>query len=306
MSPGELWRLKNARPGPASLFEIRWRTSISSGFGRPPGWSKENRGPCTTTELRPRLGRERHKGIVLDPAKSFSDAELQKWWANPDAAILNRVYDAFDGAQPNIGSFNAAASTADGCVWFSNGIVVQMLDPSRIAEPVTAPAASIESVIVDRKEVAGFNNLRIGPHPRELQIDYTSPTFSVPQRVTFRYKLDGYDDSWHDAGPRRWAGDRYRDDAAAAGGQPLRLAGHARARGDRQRAARRPKRSRRRHRDRASRSGGDRVLDVCAPRVVAANPRLAWPFPSFEAAASTNRAWRAARLAYRTHSTRLI
>jgi hypothetical protein len=237
---------------------------------------------------------------------SFSDAELQKWWANPDAAILNRVYDAFDGAQPNIGSFNAAASTADGCVWLSNGVVVQMLDPSRIAEPVTAAAASIESVIVDRKEVAGFNNLRIGPHPRELQIDYTSPTFSVPQRVTFRYKLDGYDDSWHDAGPRRWAGDRYRDDAAAAGGRPLRLAGHARARGDRQRAARRPKRSRRRHRDRASRSGRDRVLDVCAPRVVAANPRLAWPFPSFEAAASTNRAWRAARLAYRTHSTRLI
>jgi ligand-binding sensor domain-containing protein len=35
----------------------------------------------------------------------FPDAELQKWWANPDAIIQSRVYDAFDGAQPNIGSF---------------------------------------------------------------------------------------------------------------------------------------------------------------------------------------------------------
>ena len=80
----------------------------------------------------------------------FSDAELQKWWANPDAMILTRVYDAFDGAQPNIGSFNAAASTADGRVWFSSGVVVQMLDPSRISQPAGPAAASVESVIVDR------------------------------------------------------------------------------------------------------------------------------------------------------------
>ena len=40
---------------------------------------------------------------------------------------------------------------------------------------------------------------------RDLQIDYTSPTFSIPQKVKFRYKLDGYDDDWHEAGPRRQA-----------------------------------------------------------------------------------------------------
>jgi signal transduction histidine kinase len=80
-----------------------------------------------------------------------------------------------------------------------------MLDPSRIAEPATAAAASIESVIVDRREVAGVDNLRIGPRLRELQIDYTSPTFTVSEKVTFRYKLDPYDDGWHDAGARRQA-----------------------------------------------------------------------------------------------------
>ena len=135
----------------------------------------------------------------------FSDAELQKWWANPDAMIRNRVYDAFDGAQPNIGSFNAAASTSDGRVWFSSGVVVQMLDPSRISQPARPAAASVESVIVDRKEFAAIDNLEVGPHLRDLQIDYTSPTFSIPQKVKFRYKLDGYDDGWHEAGPRRQA-----------------------------------------------------------------------------------------------------
>jgi len=135
----------------------------------------------------------------------FSDAELQKWWANPDAMIQNRVYDAFDGAQPNIGSFNAAASTADGRVWFSSGVAVQMLDPSRMSDPARPAAATVESVIVDRKEFAASDNLEVGPHVRDLQIDYTSPTLSIPQKVKFRYKLDGYDDDWHEAGPRRQA-----------------------------------------------------------------------------------------------------
>ena len=52
----------------------------------------------------------------------FSDAELQQWSADPAAMIRTRVYDGFDGAQPNIGSFNAAAATPDGRVWFSSGV----------------------------------------------------------------------------------------------------------------------------------------------------------------------------------------
>jgi hypothetical protein len=38
-----------------------------------------------------------------------------------------------------------------------------------------------------------------------LQIDYTSPTFTAPQKVKFRYRLDFYDGDWRDAGARRQA-----------------------------------------------------------------------------------------------------
>ena len=48
-------------------------------------------------------------------------------------------------------------------------------------------------------------NLNVPPNPRDLQIDYTSPTFSIPQRVNFRYRLDNYDRDWHEAGTRRQA-----------------------------------------------------------------------------------------------------
>jgi len=60
-------------------------------------------------------------------------------------------------------------------------------------------------VVVDRKPFAPHDQLSIAPHPRELQVDYTSPVFSVPRRVIFRYRLDPYDRDWHEAGARRQA-----------------------------------------------------------------------------------------------------
>ena len=135
----------------------------------------------------------------------FSDSELQRWWANPDTIVQNRRYDKFDGAQPNIGSFNAAATTPDGRVWFSSGVVVQMVDPPKLLAKALPATTYIESVVVDRKELPATANLRVAPHPRDLQIDYTSPTFLIPQRVKFRYRLDNYDHEWHDAGTRRQA-----------------------------------------------------------------------------------------------------
>jgi signal transduction histidine kinase/ligand-binding sensor domain-containing protein len=135
----------------------------------------------------------------------LSDSELERWWANPDTVVQNRVFDTFDGAQPNIGSFNAAATTPDGRVWFSSGVVVQMVDPSRLSPEALPAPAYIESLVADRKQFEATENLRLPPNPRDLQVDYTSPTFAIPQKVKFRYQLDGYDRDWHDAGTRRQA-----------------------------------------------------------------------------------------------------
>jgi signal transduction histidine kinase len=79
------------------------------------------------------------------------------------------------------------------------------VDPSRLSQKALPAETYIESVNVDRKEFAATEGLKLSPHPRDLQIDYTSPTFLIPQRVRFRYRLDGYDHDWHDAGTRRQA-----------------------------------------------------------------------------------------------------
>jgi signal transduction histidine kinase len=140
-------------------------------------------------------------GVVQVP-----DSELERWRANPEAVVQTRVYDVLDGARPAGGpSFNAAAYSSDGRVWFATGFVVEMVDPSRLSQKALPAQTYIESLVADRKGFDATPNLKVPPNPRDLQIDYTSPTFSIPQRVKFRYRLDGYDRDWKDAGTRRQA-----------------------------------------------------------------------------------------------------
>jgi len=136
----------------------------------------------------------------------FPDSELERWRANPEAIVQTRVYDVLDGARPAGGpSFNAGAYSSDGRVWFATGFVVEMVDPSKLSQKALPAQAYIESLVADRKEFKATPNLKVPPNPRDVQIDYTSPTFSIPQKVNFRYRLDGYDRDWHEAGTRRQA-----------------------------------------------------------------------------------------------------
>ena len=133
------------------------------------------------------------------------DSELERWWANPQAMVQVRVYDELDGAAAGRPNFNSAAYSRDGRVWFASGVRVQMLDPSRLSQRAPAAMTHIESLTVDRKEFAPTGHLKLRPHPREVQIDYTSPELLIPQKVKFRYRLDGYERDWREAGTRRQA-----------------------------------------------------------------------------------------------------
>jgi signal transduction histidine kinase len=135
----------------------------------------------------------------------LADSELQRWWENPDAVVRIRLNDALDGARPGRYGITSADVSRDGRVWFATGFVVQMVNPSRLSQAALPAQTHVDSVIVDRRELKAVDELEIGPNPRDLQIGYTSPTFAIPQKVRFRYRLDGHDHDWHDAGTRRQA-----------------------------------------------------------------------------------------------------
>ena len=136
----------------------------------------------------------------------ISKSELQNWWENPDATLEVRTFDVFDGYQSGPSPFRPNASRGpDGKLWFANGSVAQMIDPSNLIRDTIPPPVHIEAVIADRKSYFLDRYLELPPRTRDLQIDYTALSFVAPQRVRFRYRLDGRDDSWHDSGNRRQA-----------------------------------------------------------------------------------------------------
>ncbi len=137
---------------------------------------------------------------------SIKSSELDKWWAQPDSSISAGLLDSFDGSRPGASPFSpVVAKSPDGRLWFTNGKFVQIVDPNQLAHNQLPPPVHIEHVTADRKDYVSQDNLRLPPVTRNLEIDYTALSFVVPQKVRFRYKLEGRDDVWQEAGTRRQA-----------------------------------------------------------------------------------------------------
>jgi len=136
----------------------------------------------------------------------IADTEMQKWWRQPDAVIAVRTFDVLDGVKPGpAGPFPAAGKSPDGRLWFGRGDVLQVIDPAHLETNATPPPVHVEEVVADRKSYAPREGLLIPPLTRDLQINYTALSLTVPQKVLFRYQLEGRDTGWQDPGTRRQA-----------------------------------------------------------------------------------------------------
>jgi signal transduction histidine kinase len=137
---------------------------------------------------------------------AISDSELQKWEQEPSSTVKARALDAFDGAQPASTPFKPMASKSpDGRLWFANESVVQMIDPSHLELNDLLPPVHIEEIVADRKNYAPQQKMLLPARTRDMEIDYTALSFRVPQKVRFRYKLEGRDADWQDPQARRQA-----------------------------------------------------------------------------------------------------
>ena len=99
----------------------------------------------------------------------------------------------------------AAVQTTDGRIWFATTNGLAWINPRRIVRNTAPPPVLIESVIANGKKYDNSTMLRLPPRTENLQIAYTATSLTIPERVRFRYKLEGQDKEWQDAGTRREA-----------------------------------------------------------------------------------------------------
>ncbi|HVS03257.1 MAG TPA: two-component regulator propeller domain-containing protein [Thermoanaerobaculia bacterium] len=128
------------------------------------------------------------------------------------AGRLERVpvalYDEADGmrsAECNGGFQPAGWRTADGRMWFPTMQGVAVVDPARLAAPEATLSPIVEEVTAGHGAAGPAVPTTLPPGVRDVEIRYTAPTFQVPERLTFRYRLEGFDREWVEAGTRRVA-----------------------------------------------------------------------------------------------------
>ena len=56
----------------------------------------------------------------------------------------------------------------------------------------------IERITANGKTYDASNGFRLPPRIRDLKIDYTALSFVAPEKVQFRYQLEGQDRSWRE------------------------------------------------------------------------------------------------------------
>jgi signal transduction histidine kinase/ligand-binding sensor domain-containing protein len=134
-------------------------------------------------------------------------SDVQRWWADPNVKLQPRVFDVFDGLRAGLATpfERGAVRDRDGRLWFANGSVVQMVDPAHVVRNFTPPPVHLEQIIADHKLYLPGGGVRLPARTRDVEIDYTALSFTVPQKVGFRYRLEGRDPDWQDAGTRRQA-----------------------------------------------------------------------------------------------------
>jgi ligand-binding sensor domain-containing protein len=131
--------------------------------------------------------------------RGFADGRVKK--------IVSVAYGERDGMRTragNLGNQPSALKTAAGRLLFSslNGLVI--VDPDRINANTYIPPVYIEKVLLNRKEQPLDQYAQLPLGAGEVEIHYAALSYSDPEKVHYKYKLEGFDKDWIDAGDRRF------------------------------------------------------------------------------------------------------
>lgn len=129
-----------------------------------------------------------------------------------DRGTLARIephwYGKTDGmlsSQANGASQTPGWRTRDGRLWFGTAKGVVVVDPAHLIVNTLLPPVAVEHVFVDGTDLDPDRIGRIGPGVERIELHYAAMSFVAPAAVKYRYRIEGFDRDWIDAGGNRVA-----------------------------------------------------------------------------------------------------
>ncbi|HKB89556.1 MAG TPA: two-component regulator propeller domain-containing protein, partial [Opitutaceae bacterium] len=142
-------------------------------------------------------------GVMCVPKKDMLAAEHGR--GPVPKPHLEGLIDGFQSASVWSAGQPVVSKTSDDQLLFATRHGVVAIDPHRLASNEVIPPVHIEKVTADQKLINDVDGIHIPAGTREVLIEYTALSFVRPNAVLFKYKLEGYDKSWMEAGARRTA-----------------------------------------------------------------------------------------------------
>lgn len=143
---------------------------------------------------------------------SVSQRQLLDFAAGKIRTVSSTPFSPLDGLQTvecRPGVQPAAWRMRDGWLSFSTIRGLIAINYDQTASKMDPPPVVIESVAIDGRRQSLAQNIaktrKLSPGDENLEFRYTALSLRNPQRITFRYKLEGFDRDWVDAGTRREA-----------------------------------------------------------------------------------------------------
>ncbi|MBI3450369.1 MAG: ATP-binding protein [Acidobacteria bacterium] len=167
------------------------------------------------------------QGLFDDTILRILEDSSRRWWMSSargvfrvDVKALEEVADgrarrlvsvAFDRADglPTTdcggGTQPSGWRARDGSLWFPTSRGLAVVDPSRVRANEVPPHVLLEEVLLDQARAPEPSAVKVPAGTRRVELHFTATSLSAPDRVRFRYRLEGFDPDWIDAGSRRVA-----------------------------------------------------------------------------------------------------
>jgi signal transduction histidine kinase/ligand-binding sensor domain-containing protein len=142
------------------------------------------------------------RGISCVSKHELDDLAIRKI-----AAVYPKVYGHTEGMLSEeciSGVFPIGLKTSSGLLWFPTQEGIVVADPQHTSLETPAPAVVLEETLVDGVPNTA-DTLRLAPGKHRLEFRYTGLNFDAPEQVRFRYRLEGLDSDWVEAGASRTA-----------------------------------------------------------------------------------------------------
>jgi signal transduction histidine kinase len=133
---------------------------------------------------------------------------LARFWNDPAQPLEAELFNFEDGVNGNAVPVRPLPSLGlahNGRLYYATAIECGWIDPAAIPRNPRAPDVLLQTLRTAEREYTPQDALLLPQQTSTIELAFTATAQSIPERVRLKFRLDGVDKDWREAGPERRA-----------------------------------------------------------------------------------------------------